>query len=730
MSDSFPRQYARTQRFTLGEPRNVTVSPDGKRIVFLRSSAGDDPVNALWVMDVDTGAERLVADPRALLGLDDPAGDDIRDEVTDEERARRERTRDGSTGITAYATDAKCQVAAFALNGALFAAGLLSGQARPIHVQGPVHDPRPDPTATRLAYVSGRTLRIGELDGSSRLLAGDDPKDSDAVSWGGADFIAAEEMHRFRGFWWSPDGQTIAACRVDDGPVSEWTIADPADPNRPARTVRYPAAGTDNPIVTLHLLGLDGSRRMVDWDREFFPYLAHVDWTEDGLLMSVQSRDQRGSMAMKVDLGTGEAIALTSDYDDAWIENVPGVPRLLPGGALLTASDRDGMRRLYVDDRPVTPNDLQVRSVAAVADFDDSDDPTIVFLANDPDEPTELHVWSTTPSTDPEADGSRPGRFTERVGVHSIAVGGTTCVVRSLVPDTPGATHTVLVDRVVDGPTITSHAQLPSIAPNLTLIKAGDRDIATAVLFPTGHDPDDDTKLPVLLDPYGGPHAQRVTASHNAHLSSQWFADQGFVVVVADGRGTPGRGAEWERAVRNDLMNPPLDDQIDALHDTATRFAAVDLDRVAIRGWSFGGYLAALAVLKRPDVFHAAIAGAPVTEWRLYDTHYTERYLGDPNGTGPEEGAVVYDANSLLPLAADLTRPLLLIHGLADDNVVAAHTLRLSSALLAAGRAHEVLPLVGVTHMTPQEVVAENILVHQLDFLSRSLGLDLEASGS
>jgi len=137
---------------------------------------------------------------------------------------------------------------------------------------------------------------------------------------------------------------------------------------------------------------------------------------------------------------------------------------------------------------------------------------------------------------------------------------------------------------------------------------------------------------------------------------------------------------------------------------------------VAIRGWSFGGYLAALAVLRRPDVFHAAVAGAPVTEWRLYDTHYTERYLGDPTAdAGP------YAATSLLPLAADLTRPLLLVHGLADDNVVAAHTLQLSNALLAAGKPHEVLPLVGVTHMTPQEVVAEHLLLHQLEFLRRSL---------
>jgi dipeptidyl-peptidase-4 len=187
-------------------------------------------------------------------------------------------------------------------------------------------------------------------------------------------------------------------------------------------------------------------------------------------------------------------------------------------------------------------------------------------------------------------------------------------------------------------------------------------------------------------------------------------------VVVADGRGTPGRGPEWEREVWHDLATPVLEDQVEALAAAAAECGDLDLSRVAIRGWSFGGYLAALAVLRRPDVFHAAVAGAPVTEWRLYDTHYTERYLGDPGaGSGP------YDACSLLPAAGRLARPLLLVHGLADDNVVSAHTLRLSAALLAAGRPHAVLPLSGVTHMTPQEEVAENLLLLQVDFLRRAL---------
>ena len=280
VTDTFPRQHARTQRFTLGEPRNVTVSPDGKRVVFLRSADGSDQVNALWVFDVDSGTERLVADPPALLSTaeDEPSG-----ELPPEERALRERAREAAGGITSYATDRDVTVVAFALAGRLFAGGLVSGQARELPVDGPVFDPRPDPTARRVAYVSGRSLRIGELDGSSRTLVGAEEAEPDTVSWGSADFIAAEEMGRFRGYWWSPDGATLAVCRVDDAPVTSWAIADPAHPDQPARSIRYPAAGTANPAVTLHLIGLDGSRTEVDWDRDFFPYLAAVDWSAAGL---------------------------------------------------------------------------------------------------------------------------------------------------------------------------------------------------------------------------------------------------------------------------------------------------------------------------------------------------------------------------------------------------------------------------------------------------------------
>jgi dipeptidyl-peptidase-4 len=329
-------------------------------------------------------------------------------------------------------------------------------------------------------------------------------------------------------------------------------------------------------------------------------------------------------------------------------------------------------------------------------------DGAITFQANPIDDATSMHVWRL------DASGTLHA-LTDDPGVHTAAVGGSCTVLRSAGLDRPGTTSGITGTRL----TLASHAEVPLVRPNVEIFTDGERNIATALLLPHDHD---GSPLPVLLDPYGGPHALRVLRSYNAFCASQWFADQGFAVVVADGRGTPGRGSAWERAVNRDLASAPLDDQVAALETAARHCHALDLDRVAIRGWSFGGYLAALAVLRRPDVFHAAVAGAPVTEWRLYDTHYTERYLGMP-----QDEPDAYDASSLLADAGTLDRPLLLIHGLADDNVVAAHTLRLSSELLAAGRPHEVLPLVGVTHMTSNEVVAENLLLYQLDFLRRSL---------
>ncbi len=704
-ADSFPRQSARTQRFTLGAPRDVTVAPEGDRIAFLRSGGPEDPVTALWAVDLPTGEERCVADPRALLaaGLDDlPAA----------ERARRERAREAAAGITAYATDATHRVAAAALAGQLLVADLVAGTAHLLPVAGTVIDPRPDPTGRRVAWTDGRALWVVDVDDAStaRLLA-DDPDPE--VRWGVAEFIAAEEMDRHRGYWWAPDGEALLVARVDDSPVDRWWIADPAHPEQPPTEVAYPAAGTADADVSAWILRLDGSRAEVAWDRAAWPYLCAGAWDAHGPMVALHPRDQSAIEVRAVDPATGATEVLFADRDRAWVERAPGTPARLGDGRLVMCSDGDGNRRLVVDGIPVTSLGLNVRAVSHVGEHD------VLFTANPGDDATGNLVWRwSAGSIEPLTTGS---------GVHVAVAGGSTLVVRSTSLDRDGVTTTVLSpplggsrgSRGDDLPAvrvIDSLAATPLVHPHVAIHHLGPDRLPTAILLPEGHERG--TKVPVLLDPYGGPHAQRVVQSRGAFTSSQWFADQGFGVVVVDGRGTPGRGSAWERAVHRDLAGPVLDDQVQGLRLAAEVEPDLDLDRVAIRGWSFGGYLAALAVLRRPDVFHAAVAGAPVTDWRLYDTFYTERYLGHP---GEDPGP--YERTSLLPMAPQLSRPLLLVHGLADDNVVSAHTLQLSSALLAAGRPHQVLPLTGVTHMASQEEVAENLLLLQLAFLRDALGL-------
>ena len=677
-TDTFPRQYARTQRLTLGEPRNVTVSPDGSRIIFARSASGSDPVNLLWSLEVATGRETCVFDPRASV--------DGGEELTAEERRRRERAREGAGGVVSYACDSAVSSAATVLGGQLFLVDLINGGASAVAVDNGVFDARLSPDGSTVAYTRGGMLYACDRSGTERLLAGDnDPN----VTWGLAEFIAAEEMGRMRGYWWSPNGLHIAATRVDVGMVDVWHIADPAHPEVAASEHRYPAAGTTNATVELFVIEV-ASGQKVRVELPVHEYLNSVAWSAAGLIAQVQSRDQRSVEIVRIDPNTGATSSIGSDSDNAWVELVPGTPALTSSGSLVTCVDR-GVRRLAVDGFPVSPDNMQVRSVVSVGD-------EIVFVANDVETPwfQSIHRW--TPS-----------------GIETIAGGdalnvplaaGTRVVVRETSFAAPRASF-----RVVDGPTITSFAEEMLVRPNVRLVEVAG--CAVAILLPNDGG---NSKLPVLFDPYGGPHAQRVVGSQFAFATSQWFADQGFVVVVADGRGTPGRGSAYERAVHGDLAQPVLDDQVEVVDALAKLEPRADLSRVAIRGWSFGGYLAALAVLRRPDKFHCAIAGAPVTDWRLYDTHYTERYLGHP-----QHDAANYERTDLVADASKLTRPLLLIHGLADDNVVAAHTLQLSSALLAAGRDHEVLPLSGVTHMTPQEVVAENLLLHQLAFIRRSL---------
>ncbi len=695
MTESFPRQHARTRGFTLGAPRSFSVSDDGSRVAFLRSMSGDDPVNRLWLLDTATGTEQVVADPARLLA--DPGEENL----PPAERARRERARESGGGIVAYASDPSLTRIAFTLDGRVFLADTSDGIVYSLPTKTGAFDPRPSPDGQRVSYVSGAGLRMVDAtaDGVDRVVI-DEP--GDTVSWGSAEFIAAEEMGRSRGFWWSPDGHCLLATRVDTAEVPTWYIASPADPAAAPSPMAYPAAGTVNADVSLAIIGLDGSRVDVSWDRDAYEYLARASWApRTKPVITVQSRDQRTVLILEVDPDTGATTELARQTDSHWVELIPGTPTWM-GEQLVTVEDRGSTRRLVIDGIEATPDTLQVRGVVAANEH------RVVFTASD--DPTEVHVWQLNAS-----GALQP--LTADPGVHNAAAGGgTTVIVRPAGTDREAAVEVVTPTERIP---ITSWADTPALSPSPQFSVVGHRELRTTVLYPSDDDSTSGHPLPVLLDPYGGPHAQRVLRARSPFLVSQWFADQGFSVVITDGRGTPARGPAWERAVAGDLAHPVLEDQIDALDALVELHPRLDLDRVAVRGWSFGGYLAALAVLARPDRFHAAIAGAPVTDWRLYDTHYTERYLGHPDHD-PE----AYTRTSLLELADQLTRPLLLICGLADDNVFAAHTLQLSQALFEAGRPHQVLPLPGVTHMTPQEQVAENLLLLQRAFLFDSLGLN------
>ncbi|MEN3615173.1 prolyl oligopeptidase family serine peptidase [Plantactinospora sp. ZYX-F-223] len=643
--------------------------------------------------DVTAGTERLLLDPRelALDGGDLPAA----------ERRRRERARQSGGGVTEYSCDADQSMVAIALGGKLVVLAPATGVTRILPSADGVVDPRPDPTARFIGYVSGGGLHLVDINGTgARTLAA---PEAPQVSYGLAEHVAAESMHRRRGWWWAPDGQRLVAARVDESRVQVWHVADLADPTAAPVTMRYPAAGTANADVSLVVLGLDGSRVEVDWDRKGFEYLTAVSWDRSGLTIAVQNRSQTCVRVLRVDPDTGTSRVEHEQTDPAWVSLVPGVPARTADGALVWTTDIDDTRHLLVGGEPVTPPGLQVNEIL------DVDGNTVLFAGST--ESTERHVWTWSAA-------AGLSQLTTSGVHHGHRAGGTTVLIsRNL--DEPDPQVTV---RPLDNSSarLTSRAQTPPLTPRVDLFEAGPLRLRTAVLLPTGHRRGDGP-LPVLMDPYGGPAAQRVLAAQSVYLTSQWFADQGFAVVIVDGRGTPGRGPRWERLVHGKRGGAPLEDQVDGLHEAARRYPELDLTRVGIRGWSYGGYLAALAVLRRPDVFHAAIAGAAVVDQRLYDTHWQERFLGHPDDN-PE----AYDRDSLLRYAPELRRPLLLIHGLLDDNVHPAHMLRLSAKLLAAGRPHNVLPLPSGTHMV-SESVAACLLDAQVDFLRTALGADATA---
>src|ERR1700722_17597457 len=477
MTESFPRQQARTRGFRLGVPRAFQVSADGDRVTFLRSRAGDDPVTCLWEADTVTGAERLVADPRAL-GADE-------ENIPPEERARRERVRETAAGIVAYATDRAGAVAVFALSGQVYAVQLGEETPTPrlIATRTPALDPRPDSTGTKVAYVHDGALRIVDLvSGHDSAVA--EPAGQEMVTFGLAEFVAAEEMGRSRGYWWSPDGSQLLIARVDESPVGRWYIADPANPDKAPTEVGYPAAGTANADVSLLLAtiakdpgdGTTAKLEEVDWDRAAFPYLSAVAWGE-APLMVVQSRDQK--VMRLINAATGELLREDSDPD--WTDVIDGLPAQLANGDIVWTGISDDTRGLIVapaaglqDAKPLTPPGLQVLGVLGPDGYD------VLFAGAT--EPTEIGVWRYG-----------PGGLTEvatEPGVNSATVAGGAIVVARR--DLASNDLSVTVRRHGAGGgqphAIASLAPTPNLPhPEPKFLQAGPGGLRTPALLPPSH---------------------------------------------------------------------------------------------------------------------------------------------------------------------------------------------------------------------------------------------------
>ena len=696
MSDTYPRLAARTQNFRLGAPRSFTIAPDGSRVVFVRSASSTDTANALFIYDLASKQEALLVDPKKLT-----TGDE---QLTQGERARRERMRETTSGVTAYSANSNVTKVAFTLSGELFVTDLIDGQTINIPVNGSVIDPRISPDGEYVAFVADGGLHVANV--QNKAVATLANPESDTVTYGIANFVAAEELERHRGHWWSPDSKKILVERVDNAPVHIWHIADPAHPEQEPYAHRYPQAGTRNPEVTLQILSLDGNKTDVAWDIKAFEYLVTASWQKDhDPLITVMTRNQKTQQILTIN-SDGSTRLEHERKDPNWVEWITGLPQWHGNTLIIYKDDHDIDTRTIAKvhegvEKVISPQGLQIDSVL------DIQGRTIIALATD--DSSAMGVWAI------EGYEARPLFYSNSEYTLATVEGDLAVIQRNTLANTQTEFFLTTKDERLH--TFTNLQAKPQDAgtdPKPHIVELTERKLKVAVLFPRNHTPG--TKLPVLMNPYGGPHHLEVIHAARAYAEDQFIADQGFAVVIVDGSGTPMRGPKWDREIHNDFVTTVLNDQVNGLQAAAKQFPDLDVTRVGIKGWSFGGFLSALAVLDRPDVFHVGIAGAPVTDFRLYDTGYTERYLGDPS-----KNFHAYMECDLNDKAGQLTRPLMIIHGLADDNVVAAHSIKLSGALTAAGKSHTFLPLSGVTHMTPQETIAENLLLLQIDFLKTHL---------
>ena len=669
------------------QPRALKLSPDGSLVTLLKPRADEKERLDLWAIDTATGAERMLVDSSQT-------GSGA--ELSEAEKMQRERDRSvaGSTGIVSYdwAPDGKSILVP--VDGDLYLAAL-DGKVRRLTstAQGELNGVV-SPGGGFVSYVREGNLFVQPIGGSERQLT---PGASDTVNWGVAEFVAQEEMDRRTGYWWSPDDRLIAVARVDEASVGTVTRTAIGGEGTKVYEQRYPAAGTPNALVDLYVVKADGSGQLkVDLGNDSDIYLARVNWSKDGRTLYVQrqSRDQKRLDLLAVDPATGKGEVILTETAKSWI-NLSNNFTPLKDGSFLWWSERTGHGHLYHvrGSRwvPLTSGNWEVRDIVGVDEARG-----LVYFTGNRETPLEQQLYV--------------GALSGRGGLRQLTSNGwwndavmdaaaTRLVIsrsnseqpkQVYLADSSGNRLQWLSENLIAGdhpyaPYLASHA-----GTRFGTIKAADGStLHTRIMTPPL---EAGKRYPVFMLHYGGPGAGRVVTNQWGSPIYQYLVDQGWIVFAIDNRGTPDRGKAFEDHLYRAMGTVEIEDQLKGVEWLKAQ-PYVDPQRIATYGWSYGGYLSLKLLEKAPGVFSAAIAGAPVTKWELYDTHYTERYLGKP-----QDQPSAYPGSGAIDEAAKIRDPLLLIHGMSDDNVVFDNSTALMAKLQAEEVPFEMMAYPGQTH--------------------------------
>lgn len=701
---AFLHEYAETRRYLSGRPVSVKVTPDGKSALFLRSEA-KDAAQMLFELDLATKATKVLLTPQAVL-----AG--ASEQLSAAEKARLERQRVSARGFTSYQLSTDGARLLVGLSGKLYVVERADGKVTQLKTgEGACLDPKFSPDGKSVAYVRDSDVQVIDLakNVEKRVTKGG----TESKPHGLAEFVAQEEMGRFTGYWFSPDSRSIVFQETDHTGVEMFGVPDPTKPELAPERFFYPRPGKKNAAVKLGVIPVTGGTpKWLSWDAAKFPYLASVVWKDGPLTLVVQNREQTTEQVLSADPKSGKTTVLLTEEDAAWLNldqdfplwwKDPSAP-LGTGVGFFWATERNGAREVELRKPDGSLLASWVKPAAGFGTLVGFAPATKTLFFTGGTNPTAATLFKVVDGGAVEAVKT-PGDPLSTVVAK--LTGGDGFVALSYTSSKAMPKHAVIRVEGGEPVEVPSVALEPTLKLSMDIFQLENDGPWAAVLRPASFVKGQ--KYPVVLNVYGGPHHLEVTQVTRENLVLQWLANQGFLVVKVDGRGTPRRTRAWERAISHDFATLTAADQISGLQQVGKRVPEADLSRVGVYGWSFGGYMAALLAMSRGEVIKSAVAGAPVVDWRDYDTHYTERYLGLPEAQPEARGNKAYEVSSLLTYVKDAKRPVLLIHGTADDNVYFLHSLKLSDAMFKAGKAHSVLPLQNFTHMVPDPLVTERL---------------------